>query len=142
MAPAKAPATEQPAAETVPAKDLPGAQPITGTAGHSEKSDQWFKIGLSNLEVAALKLAKEKVWASPGQLPPETPPIADCKACTDTMTATMRILVVGALAHFDALLPLLLKDAAYMRRENFSSVSVYWDKIIKTRFMAEIAAGC
>ncbi len=114
------------------------AQPDIPIAGHSEKSDQWFKIGLSSLEVQALKMAQERVWG-----PPRTPggPCADVKAATDMTAATMRILIVGALAHFDALLPHLMNDADYMRREGFTSISAYLDGIIKRRGLDEMSAS-
>jgi hypothetical protein len=106
-------------------------------ACHTEKTDEWFQIGLSNLEVAALKLAQERVWALP-----------DCRVlraidsdfATDTTSATVRVLLVGALAHFDVLLPLLLKDAESMRQRGCISISVFLDELIKRRCLAEMAA--
>jgi hypothetical protein len=118
---------------------IASAGTVSHVAGHTEKSDEWFQIGLSNLEVVALKSAQEIVWA-PADSKRATN-VIDSKFATDMEAATLRILFVEALAHLDVLLPLILDDAVTMRQQGRCSISVFLDEIINKRRLAQTGAS-
>jgi len=50
---------------------------------------------------------------------------------TKTLAETMRLLLQGALVHFDVLHPALLRDADYCGKEGFGFLDSYFQGLIK-----------
>jgi hypothetical protein len=81
-------------------------------------------LPLEGLELSALKLLHEKLWEKPKEHP---------------VSKTALLLVMAAMAHYDVLRALLVKDSEYVKQEGFASSREYYQQIITRRGMAEIA---
>jgi hypothetical protein len=122
---------------------IANARPSWQCAGHTAETVEWFQIGLSSVEITALKMAQEEIIAGPTR---EGVRVVDFAFATDETAFTLRILFLEALAHLDVLLPCIHKDLSAMNEKwamkdkNLHSASVFLDEVIKQRGLAKMAA--
>jgi hypothetical protein len=95
-------------------------------SGAITQANRWFKIGLSPVEVAAVRLIREDIFSG---------------ASRETLAKTIRALVVAVIAHYDVIQPLMVKDAAYADSEGFIFVELYQQALAKRLFKLEAEAG-
>jgi hypothetical protein len=95
-------------------------------SGHWIEGNIWFHLGLSKTEAAMLK-------AVSGNL------------CTKKLTSAYaaRILLQAALAHFDVIKPLIIRDSIYSVAEGFNGADKYLQGVIRQQHakIAGVKAG-
>jgi len=107
------------------------ADPVK-SAGNAEAENEWFNIGLSKTEVAMLKKIQAEIWIAPED---------------STRAKTIRVLLLGALAHYSALARVLFADAEYCKHEGFDSYDAFFNRKIEAELdrsgavLAEVRAG-
>jgi hypothetical protein len=103
-----------------PAKGMPLKMEYSG---HWIEGNIWFKLGLSKTEAKMLKAVAGKIF---------------CKKAKSANVA--RVLLQGALAHFDKLAPLLIQDSDYAFQEGFVTTDCYVKSLVEQQ-LAKIAGG-
>jgi hypothetical protein len=88
-------------------------------ASHILAGNRWFHIGLSPVEVAALKRIRERIWVKPEK---------------ETLGETMRAVLVTALAHYEAIGEHIAVDAQYARSEGFIWTELYQEELTARAF--------
>ncbi len=86
--------------------------------GHPTAENEWFNIGLSPVEVAMLKNIQARIFINP---------------MGTTRAQTIRLLILGALAHYDTLGAVLFGDAEYLQNEGFECSEDFFEKMIQKR---------
>jgi hypothetical protein len=94
--------------------------------GNIVARNYWFKIGLSRPEIAALKKIRERFYHKPE---------------SKNLAATIRALLLTALAHYERIEPHRYNDVRYARREGFISTEMYQEELIIKRFELIHSAG-
>jgi len=103
------------------------------SAGHPTAENEWFKIGLSPLEVAMLKNIQAKIWTNPEN---------------STRAETIRMMVLGGLAHYKTLGATMFADAEYCKHEGFASYEALCERMIQEQLpasragLASVQAAC
>jgi hypothetical protein len=95
------------------------------TAGHGTLENEWFRIGLSPLEVRMLKKIQACIWKEPER---------------STRAATIRLLLLASLAHYSTLAAVMFADARYCDNEGVDSFEEFFDRIIESRLEGSDAA--
>jgi hypothetical protein len=105
---------------TMKAKKSAKSQDVdTGYAGHMTARNQWIKLGLSPIEVAALRKIHRVLWTKPGQA---------------KLAHSMLTLAVAALAHWPELEAYMKADCRYARSEGFPNMDQYRESLVRAKF--------
>jgi hypothetical protein len=94
--------------------------------GHICEANQWFKLGLSRAEIAALKKIRERFYQNPKN---------------KKLAAVLRALVLTSIAHFAEVHPIMYNDYTYAQKEGFGWPEIYQDELIIRRFQLKPSKG-